>query len=88
VLFDYRKGRSADGPKEMLAHYQGILQTYGYSVYGALFAGHADIMLVYCLAHARRKFFEAVKYDKERAEHVLGRMQQLYALEQQMREAE
>jgi transposase len=88
VLFDYRKGRSSSGPKEMLAHYRGVLQTDGYSVYESLFAGHADIMLVYCMAHARRKFVEALKYDKERAAYVLGRMQELYALEQQMREAE
>jgi transposase len=86
VLFDYRKGRNADGPKEMLAGYQGILQTDGYSVYEALFGNHADIMLVYCMAHARRKFVEALKYDKERAGYVLGRMQELYALEQQMRD--
>ncbi|CAN5765210.1 IS66-like element ISBthe5 family transposase [soil metagenome] len=86
VLFDYQKGRSTDGPKQMLAHYQGILQTDGYSVYETLFGSHADIMLVYCMAHARRKFVEALKYDKQRAGYMLGRMQQLYALEQQMRD--
>ena len=86
ALFDYQKGRNASGPKAMLRDYSGILQTDGYSVYESLFANHANIMLVYCMAHARRKFVEALKYDKERATYVLEKMQLLYALEQQMRE--
>jgi transposase len=86
VLFDYRKGRGSSGPGEMLKFYIGILQTDGYSVYEKLFAKHPNIMLVYCMAHARRKFVDALKYDKERAGHVLGRMQVLYALEQHMRD--
>ena len=36
--------------------------------------------------HIRRKFVDALKYDKERSTYVLERMQVLYALEQQMRE--
>jgi transposase len=85
VLFDYRKGRDSRGPGEMLEDYVGILQTDGYSVYEKLFYGHPHIMLVYCMAHARRKFVDALKYDEKRAGHVLGRMQELYALEQRMR---
>jgi transposase len=86
VLFDYQKGRNATGPKIMLEEYSGIIQTDGYSVYESLFAHHADIVLVYCMAHARRKFVDALKYDKERATYVLEKMQVLYALEQQMRD--
>ena len=33
VVFQYRKGRSANGPKEMLATHQDYLQTDGYIVY-------------------------------------------------------
>lgn len=86
VLFDYQRGRSANGPKTMLEDYSGIIQTDGYSVYESLFAHHADIVLVYCMAHARRKFVDALKYDKVKATYVLERMQVLYALEQQMRD--
>ena len=86
VLFDYRKGRDKSGPKEMLQPYSGILQTDGYSVYEALFGSHPHIMLVYCMAHARRKFVDALKYDKEKASQVLELMQQLYKLEQDMRD--
>lgn len=86
VLFDYRKGRDQSGPKEMLKDYAGVLQTDGYGVYEALCANHPRIMLVYCMAHARRKFVDALKYDKKKATEVLELMQQLYKLEQDMRE--
>jgi transposase len=86
TLFDYRKGRDQSGPKQMLEGYAGILQVDGYSVYEKLFGNHPDILLVYCMAHSRRKFLDALKYDKERATYVLERMQVLYAIEKQMRE--
>lgn len=86
VLFDYRKGRDHSGPKEMLKGYAGILQTDGFSVYEKLYANHPHIILVFCMAHARRKFSDALKYAREEATYVLGRMQVLYALEQEMRD--
>lgn len=86
VLFDYRKGRGKSGPKEMLQDYSGVLQTDGYSVYEALFGKHKSIILVYCMAHARRKFVEAQSYDKEKANEVLEKIQLLYKLEQDMRD--
>ncbi len=86
VLYDYRKGRDQSGPKEMLKNYTGIVQTDGYTVYETLYSNHPNIILVYCMAHARRKFVEALKYDKVRATEVLELMGQLYLLEQQMRD--
>lgn len=86
VLFDYRKGRDSSGPKQMLEGYAGILQSDGYSVYESLFANHPNILLIYCMAHARRKFVDALKDDKVKASYVLTKMQVLYALEQEMRD--
>lgn len=86
VLYDYRKGRDSSGPKEMLEHYTGILQTDGYTVYEKLFANHPNIILIYCMAHARRKFVDAQQDDKEKASYVLEQMQTLYGLEEQMRQ--
>jgi transposase len=85
VLYDYRKGRDSSGPQEMLEHYTGILQTDGYSVYEKLFANHPNILLVFCMAHARRKFVEAQSDNEEKATYVLEQMQKLYFLEEQMR---
>lgn len=86
VLFDYQKGRDHTGPKEMLRDYSGILQTDGYSVYEKLYSQHPHIMLVYCMAHARRKFVDALSYDKAKATEVLELMSQLYKTEQDMRD--
>jgi transposase len=88
VLFDYRKGRNSSGPKEMLAGFKGILQTDGYIVYDSLYGNHPDILLTYCMAHARRYFVNAVKDDEKQANYVLDEMQLLYALEQRMRAQE
>lgn len=88
VLFDYRKGRDSSGPKAMLAGFKGILQTDGYIVYDSLYRNHPDILLTYCMAHARRYFVIAVGDDEKQANYVLDEMQLLYALEQRMREQE
>lgn len=86
VLFDYQKGRDSSGPKEMLKGFKGILQTDGYKVYESLYGDHPDIALVYCMAHARRKFVDATKYDEQKAQAILTLIQQLYKLEKDMRE--
>jgi len=86
VLFDYRKGRDNSGPKEMLTHFKGIIQTDGYPVYHSLYGDHEHIYLTFCMAHARRKFVDALKDDQKQANHILDEMQLLYVLEDKMRE--
>jgi len=80
IVFQYRKGRGMQGPKEFLANYTGYLQCDGYSVYDKI-GLRDDIHLVGCLAHARRYFHEALDNDKKRAEHGLSIIQQIYNLE-------
>ena len=84
VIFDYRKGRGREGPSEILKAFKGHLQTDGYQVYDD-FGVRDGIILLHCMAHARRKFSEALQNDKLRSEYVLNYMQQLYAIEQQAR---
>ena len=85
VIFDYRKGRDGEGPSEILKNFIGHLQADGYQVYED-FDDSSGIMLLHCMAHARRKFSEALDNDKARSEYVLQHMQQLYAIEQQARD--
>jgi len=85
VLFDYQKGRNKEGPKQLLEKYQGYLQTDGYQAYDQ-FEDRDDIVLVGCLAHARRYFEHAKDNDPERSEQALLLIQQLYAVEREARE--
>ena len=84
VLFDYRQGRGRDGPKEILKNFKGHLQTDGYNAYDIF--DNDSITLMHCMAHARRKFEQALDDDKQRAEYVLQEMQKLYAIERKARE--
>jgi transposase len=85
VLFDYRPGRGREGPESILKDYKGYLQTDGYAGYD-IFKDHPDITLFYCMAHARRKFHEALSNDKERASYALSQIQQLYTIERHCRQ--
>lgn len=82
VLFNYHKGRDEKGATIFLKNYRGWLQADGYSVYDKL-GRKEGVELVGCHVHARRKFFEARDYDRERADYALNVYQQLYALEKE-----
>ena len=85
VMFDYRQGRGREGPGECLKDFKGYLQTDGYAVYED-YDNLQGITLIHCMAHARRKFDEALDNDKERASYVLTEIQKLYAIEQSARD--
>jgi len=85
VLFDYQDGRSAEAPKELLGNFKGYLQTDGYTVYED-YDGKEGVTLLHCMAHARRKFFDAQKNDAARSAYALEQMQQLYAIERDCKE--
>src|SRR5438067_11895975 len=87
VLFDYRKGRGREGPDDILKDYKGYLQTDGYAAYED-FDKRAEITLIHCMAHARRKFNDALQNDKARAEYALGMFQKLYAIERRVKDEE
>lgn len=83
VLFDYRPGRTPDGPEDILKYFQGHLQTDGYGVYER-FENKPGVILMSCMAHSRRYFFDSLTNDKERSEHALALFGKLYALERKI----
>jgi len=85
VLFDYRRGRSREGPKELLQDFEGYLQADGYQVYD-YFGTKENITLLGCMAHSRRKFNDALVNDKQRATYAMELIQGLYAIERKVRE--
>lgn len=86
VFYDYQQGRGREGPMKLLKNFTGYLQTDGYSVY-EWFAKQPGITHVACMAHARRKFEQALDYDAQKAGWVMKKIQELYAIERQAREA-
>ncbi|MEO9022748.1 MAG: IS66 family transposase, partial [Ginsengibacter sp.] len=85
VWFDYREGRGREGPSEILKDFKGYLQTDGYSVYD-IFKENKDITVLHCMAHARRKFFEAKDNNPTVAEYALEQIRLLYAIERKAKE--
>jgi transposase len=89
VLYDYDPGRGAEVPKRLLAGFRGYLQTDGYDGYNAVVAVN-DLTHVGCMAHARRKFDEAVKAQGKNkpagnAHRGLALIRKLYRVEKQAR---
>jgi transposase len=89
VLFDYDASRSQSVPSRLLEGYAGYLQTDGYSGYNAVVNAN-QLVHVGCMAHARRKFSEAVKAQGKnkktgKAQHGLALIQKLYRVEKQAR---
>ncbi len=83
VWFDFCPNRSGEHPRRVLAHFQGTLLTDDYAGYDRLHA-QAHITEAGCMAHARRKFFEAHKLNASPiAEQAVELIAQLYALERE-----
>jgi transposase len=86
VVFDFRMGRDGQGPKQFLGDFNGLLQTDGYQGYSKV--GGPNMVHACCLAHARRKFVDAVKLnakDADSARIVVG-MDELFAVDREARE--
>lgn len=84
VLYEFRRGRSRDGPSNFLAGYEGYLQVDGYGGYDeAVKNGKGRIIRVACWAHVRRYFVKAEKSDPALAVEMLGMIRALYAIERE-----
>ena len=80
VFFDYQEGRGREGPTEILKDFKGYLQTDGFTVYDR-FDKEDGVTLLHCMAHARRKFVDALDNDEARSNYVLQEIQKLYTIE-------
>jgi transposase len=86
VVFDFRMGREGEGPKQFLGDFNGLLQTDGYQGYNHV--GGPKMVHACCLAHARRKYVDAVKLnanDQDSAQ-IVALMDELFAIDRRAHE--
>ena len=90
VLYSYQETRGARHIKEILNGFSGYLQTDGYEAYETAISGNDRIIQVGCMAHARRKFYEAAKASKKSgsAQEAINRIKKLYVIEETLRSKE
>ena len=89
ILYDYDPSRSGSVPVRLLAGYSGYLQSDGYEGYNAVVAANG-LRALGCMAHARRRFDEAVKAQgkskrRGKAWRGLSLIQKLYRVEKHAR---
>src|SRR6476660_6576893 len=86
VVFDFRMGREREGPKRFLGNFEGILQSDGYGAYDHI--GGKGVVHAACWAHARRKFFDAVKLNAkdQTSIGIVAQLNELFAIDAQARE--
>ncbi len=92
VLYHYDPGRGAAVATRLLDGFKGYLQTDGYDGYNAVVASN-NLIHVGCMAHARRRFHDAVKAQgrnktRGKAHRGLALIQKLYGIEKQARNLE
>jgi transposase len=86
IVFDYTSGHGRDGPQNFLRNFRGYLQADAAPIYDNLFNHPRQLILeVGCWMHGRRNFFEDRATDRPRAELVLARIRQLYAVETELK---
>ncbi len=86
LVYHHDPTRSAGAIEEYVANFKGFIQADGYSVYESLNKKYPDFELTHCLAHARRKFFEAKESDPTEAQYFIDHCKALYAIERKARE--
>jgi transposase len=85
VWFDFCMGRGGEHPRRVLQDYRGTLVTDDYAGYNAVHT-RADIIEAGCMAHARRKLFEAHELNgSEIAGHAVALIARLYQIERDIK---
>ena len=88
VFYRWETSRGAECLERLVPRdFKGVLQSDGYSAYGAFIKTRDGIELAGCWAHARRKFHEALEQSPRPAGWVMRQIQHLYRIERVLRES-
>jgi transposase len=86
VIVEFCSGRGQQGPKARLEGFQGRIQSDAYDVYSCVERDLPGIARHGCLAHSRRKFYQALKEGQAEGIWFIGQIRKLYRIEDQARE--
>lgn len=85
VILEFSRSRGQQVPRQRLAGFRGTIQTDAYEVYQAIERKDAALRRIGCLAHARRRFYQALRELVTEAIWFIGQIRLLYRLEEQIR---
>jgi transposase len=90
TIFDYSPDRSGKHPQAFLEGFRGYLQADAFPGYDALYkpdpvSGDIRIIEVGCMAHCRRKFYDAQNSDVVRSLATVAYIRLLYEVEKRAR---
>jgi len=92
VLYEYQPTRAGQHAKTFLTGFSGYLQTDGFPGYHIFEGENSEVILLGCMAHARRKFHDALKALPKGNQKKPGMVQmaiskiaKLYAIEKQIK---
>jgi len=80
AVFEYTESRAGRWPREWFGDYEGNVQADAYAGYDKLFLT-GRVTEFGCMAHARRKFVDALELDRKTCLGVLVMIRELYAVE-------
>jgi transposase len=88
VFYRWETSRAADCLERLVPReFKGVLQSDGYSAYGAFIKTRGGIELAGCWAHVRRKLHEALEQSPRPAGWIMRQIQHLYRIESALRES-
>lgn len=86
VYYRWSPSRSHQNVTAFLEGYEGLLQSDAYDAYIQFAARNEGVTLIGCMAHARRKFYDAQDQHPRESALVLKLIARLYRVEQCIRE--
>ena len=86
VIYQYHPTRKADAAEQFFEGYKGAIHCDGYCGYDKLISSE-QVTGINCMAHARRKFMEALPNGKVKgvAGHVIKLIRALYKIESELK---
>ena len=86
VILDFHRSRGLFPVQQRLKDFVGTIQTDAYEVYQSLERKESLIERIGCLAHARRRFYAALKENLPNSVWFISQIRLLYKIEDHVRE--